>query len=692
MTSAQKERGPLWNRWWLWCGGCLLLVGFVISEQKQLRELRHETDGGRSARTDEGDEDAPDRGNADLAKPPALLPTSADGHALITTGDSQIDALLGDEMRRWQEDFGFDARVHDEALRRALHAFRPFLLFAGGREAVPETCRLARDEADRTRRRMVRTAGVFGRVGREDTILRGTYVFNAIETAAADWLQEKTVDNVDPQVPQGGLSVLPPSGLRVVRGSIVNGMGRLVWAGRPDLPQGVNARLATALLEWVDEFQLSEDDVPALARAVLSRLLVLPVGPGGEPAPELVRLQAGEAGIKWLRESRDEVRSLFVRSGWVNVPRLVRVSTEVAARHFGGDGAVIYASGERPAMRLNGGSGAIQAGLSVESWERGTALIAPFDQATAKNAQRICAECFGSSVEQTNSLGMKMILIPAGEFWMGSSPAQIETARHHDRAFKKEWEQEEQPQHRVRINRPFYLGAHEVTRREFAQFVRATGHQTDAIRDGKGGMGYDPTSGEFRQDPNYDWQNPGFAQQENQPVVNVSWNDANAFCEWLSQKEQVIYRLPTEAEWEYACRAGTRSQFYCGDDPEGLAAVANVADATAKTKFAKWNTISAEDGFIFTAPVGSFRPNNFGLFDMHGNVWEWCQDWYRADYYAKSPESDPQGPAKGTVRVFRGGSWYDAAGFCRSAFRYWDAPTYRDYFLGFRVVAVPTVK
>ncbi len=108
-------------------------------------------------------------------------------------------------------------------------------------------------------------------------------------------------------------------------------------------------------------------------------------------------------------------------------------------------------------------------------------------------------------------------------------------------------------------------------------------------------------------------------------MVNVSWNDAVAFCKWLSKKEGNTYRLPTEAEWEYACRAGTTTRYYSGDDPETLAKVGNVADATAKAKFPDWKyTIKASDGYVFTSPVGSFQPNAFGLYDMHGNAWQWC--------------------------------------------------------------------
>ena len=165
---------------------------------------------------------------------------------------------------------------------------------------------------------------------------------------------------------------------------------------------------------------------------------------------------------------------------------------------------------------------------------------------------------------------------------------------------------------------------------------------------------------------------------------NVSWNDAQAFAAWLGRKEGNPYRLPTEAEWEYACRAGTTSLWSIGDDEEDLAAVGNISDGTAKEKYSDRPGLVARDGYIFTAPVGRFRQNAFGLFDMHGNVWEWCSDGYDADYYKWSPMHDPPGPVGTTFRISRGGSWADASRFCRSADR-WISPEQRGAGTGFRV-------
>ena len=296
----------------------------------------------------------------------------------------------------------------------------------------------------------------------------------------------------------------------------------------------------------------------------------------------------------------------------------------------------------------------------------------------------------------TNSIGMKMVLIPAGEFMMGSSESAEATAAF----FKKSYGmdvlpadlfKDEHPQHRVRITKPFYLGTCHVTRGQLRQFVEDTGHKTDAEKGEKpGGYGWNPDTKEFGFNVKYSWRNPGFEQTDEHPVVCVSWNDAVAFCQWLSRKENKTYRLPTEAEWEYACRAGTTTRYYSGDDPETLAKVGNVTDVTAKAKFPDWKyTIKASDGYVFTAPVGQFKPNAFGLYDMHGNAWQWCADWYGEDYYGKSTVDDATGPDTGHDRVLRGGSWYDWPCFSRSADRCRRTPDHRLCSTGFRVARTP---
>lgn len=280
-----------------------------------------------------------------------------------------------------------------------------------------------------------------------------------------------------------------------------------------------------------------------------------------------------------------------------------------------------------------------------------------------------------SPKEFKNSLGMKLVYIPPGKFTMGSPES--EPGR----------EAQETP-HEVELTKGFYMGAYEVTVGQFKQFVAATKFRTDGERDGKGAYGIDAHGKINDMKPEFTWMNPGFEQTDQHPVVNVSWTDAKAFCKWLSEKEKKTYRMPTEAEWEYACRAGTKTAYVHGDDPEGLATVGNGADATARARYPGWSIgIKAKDGYVFTAPVGQFKANAFGLYDMHGNVWEWCEDWYVPNSYSEEKQVDPTGPTTGKAKVQRGGGWSSDAKRLRSAARIGRDPVaYRGCYQGFRVV------
>jgi formylglycine-generating enzyme required for sulfatase activity len=292
----------------------------------------------------------------------------------------------------------------------------------------------------------------------------------------------------------------------------------------------------------------------------------------------------------------------------------------------------------------------------------------------------------------SNSIGMKLTLIPSGEFMMGSAESAEATAEFFNKTYGEDLLtadvfKNEHPQHRVRITKPFYLGTYHVTRGQFRQFVANTKYKTDAEMGMRpGAWGWDPGKKDLLFNKKYSWRNAGFEQSDEHPVVNVSWNDAVAFCQWLSKKDSKTYRLPTEAEWEYACRAGTTTRYYSGDDPETLAKVGNVADAAAKAQFPfSPYTLKASDGFVFTSPAGFFKPNAFGLYDMHGNAFQWCSDRYDAEYYASSRPEDPIGPASGDDRVLRGGSWLIGPCHAHSSGRFRNSPDSRDYSAGFRV-------
>lgn len=237
--------------------------------------------------------------------------------------------------------------------------------------------------------------------------------------------------------------------------------------------------------------------------------------------------------------------------------------------------------------------------------------------------------------------------------------------------------------HHVRITRPFMMGAYLVTRAEFRAFAEATDYKTAAEKAGGA-----PVPGPWRIVAGASWRAPGFDQTERDPVVQVSWEDAVAFCAWLSKKESRAYRLPTEAEWEYCCRAGTQTRFPWGDTEGGGEGRANVSDQDYKRAYPyEPGYFPFHDGFVFTSPVGTFKESLFGLYDMIGNVNEWCNDYY-GPYNAAGPV-DPKGPPTGKLRVVRGGSWDSWPPFCRSASRNRRSPRAYNAAIGFRACLEP---
>ena len=260
-----------------------------------------------------------------------------------------------------------------------------------------------------------------------------------------------------------------------------------------------------------------------------------------------------------------------------------------------------------------------------------------------------------------NSLGMELVPIRPGKFEMGARATAEATATFFNLKFRSENPATfaaEQPRHQVTISRGFHLGITEVTRGQFRAFVAATGYRTDAEKDGRGFGNFNPTR-DIRQANQYaDWRLAGDSWvTDTHPVAGVSWNDAVAFCEWLSRKEKVKYRLPTEAEWEYACRAGTTTRFWTGDDPATLLRGGNVPDATYRdlNPSFRYEMLEGRDGYAGMAPVGSFAANAWGLYDTHGNVWEWCADGYDPKFYETKAAVDPLAPVDGPRRVMRGG-------------------------------------
>ena len=278
-----------------------------------------------------------------------------------------------------------------------------------------------------------------------------------------------------------------------------------------------------------------------------------------------------------------------------------------------------------------------------------------------------------------NFLGMKFIYIKPGSFIMGS-PAN-EADRTVDGRF------DDEPQHRVNLTKGFYMQNTEVTVGQWREFVKETRYRTEAEK-GDGALIFNPGPEKgYKKKAGFYWNNPGHEQTDMHPVTCISWNDMKEFIKWINGKDNATYRLPTEAEWEYACRAGTSTPFYWGDNPEDACKHANVGDKAKigdpnwaenaiKNDSPYWGTHNCNDGYgLAPASVGKFSPNNFGIYDMIGNVWELVEDTYNREAYSKHKVDNPAYTKEDRIRFLRDGKWIDVpVGSIRRGGSYIDVP------------------
>jgi formylglycine-generating enzyme required for sulfatase activity len=258
-----------------------------------------------------------------------------------------------------------------------------------------------------------------------------------------------------------------------------------------------------------------------------------------------------------------------------------------------------------------------------------------------------------------------LTVVPAGRFKQGSAHADGSSATF------------ERPPHWVLIGRPFAISTSAVTVDEFRPFIAATG------RDMRGCDTYDDR---WRIRPDANWENPGFVQTGSHPVTCVSWEDAKAYAGWLSRTTGHAYRLPSAAEWEYAARAGGEAVRPWNPDGAGACASANVADQRAARRYPGWTVFPCDDGYVYTAPVGSFKANSFGLNDMLGNVFQWTDDCWHADYTGVPTDGSARTYGDCSERELRGGSWFTTPEFVRASYRNHFAVNYRTSSVGIRLV------
>ena len=266
-----------------------------------------------------------------------------------------------------------------------------------------------------------------------------------------------------------------------------------------------------------------------------------------------------------------------------------------------------------------------------------------------------------------------MVVVPGGSFDMGSPKSEAGRRDH------------EGPVHRVRIERPFAVGVYEVTRGEYSRFVSATGYSS-----GDSCWAYE--GGEWEVRRGRDWRNPGYEQTDAHPVVCVNWDDAKAYVGWLSKKTGEEYRLLSGSEWEYVARGGTETARYWGESETEQCGCANGADRKLKKQYSGWPFLAADwdDGHKYTSPVGSYKKNQYGLYDVLGNVWEWVKDCWNDSYRGVPADGSAWKSRECDRRVLRGGSWLIAPWNLRSALRHRYVTGLRFNNAGFRVARTLT--
>ena len=385
-------------------------------------------------------------------------------------------------------------------------------------------------------------------------------------------------------------------------------------------------------------------------------------------AAEEVRLAAerkASEAAKAAEARAAEIKAAEAKAAEAKAAEAARIKAAQAATQLAavlpGDGRLGQQAGseQRPAAGC-AGAAPQQASFSSDGTR---ALSLPEECALKpKNSFRECQNC------------PEMVVVPAGEFLMGSPKDDIAT----ELAAANE-----APQHKVHVRETIAIGRFEITRDQFAAFVDATSYR------GSGRcMTFEQNMPRERE--NRSFLMPGYAQDGNHPAVCVSWTDAQAYVDWLSKTTGKTYRLPSEAEFEFAARAGGAARYGFTDDPADLCRFANGADQSAKTAGLppEASYMPCSDGYAFTAPVGSFAANAFGLYDLIGNVWEWTADCFAEDYSSAAVDSAPHNAAGCTARTLRGGDWFSTASMLRPAVRAKANQDAHNDDIGFRVVRV----